>query len=207
MIPVTCGPGQLTDVETAVALIREAHAPFYGFCFEGKDECVEAFLRAAVADPYAELFIQRALVARDGDEAVGIACISTAGARGGFGRRDAFLLRQALGDTAAAEVFRRLSEASRAFSPVEADSLYVARFAVVPTMRRGGVGVQLMAAVKRLAASKGLKAVQLDVAADNAVALSFYKAQGFVVVGEGPRPAATVLPVYLRVTAWLDDKD
>ena len=78
----------------------------------------------------------------------------------------------------------RLFRALRKRSPFEADdvpSVTLASFAVLPEMRRSGVGKPLMQGFEALARQRGFRRVVLETDLENNdEALRFYKMQGFV---------------------------
>jgi ribosomal-protein-alanine N-acetyltransferase len=61
------------------------------------------------------------------------------------------------------------------------------RIAVTPVCRRRGLASALLAAVVELAAREGCDRLLLEVRFDNAGALAFYAARGFVEVDRRPR--------------------
>ena len=62
----------------------------------------------------------------------------------------------------------------------------VLTLAVVPSLRRQGVGRCLLDRAMATAAARGAAAILLEVATDNAAALSLYAGAGFAVVGRRP---------------------
>jgi ribosomal-protein-alanine N-acetyltransferase len=63
----------------------------------------------------------------------------------------------------------------------------VLTLAVVPSLRRQGVGRSLLEHAMAEAAARGAAAVLLEVATDNAPARTLYASAGFAVVGRRPR--------------------
>jgi len=87
------------------------------------------------------------------------------------------------------------------------DAVDIAAIGVVFTARRAGVGRRLLAAAAAQARARGAERLMLEVAADNAVALAFYRAAGFTDAGRragyyaaaatSPRRDALVLSINL----------
>ena len=195
---LTVSDGREADADAVVALVREAHGPYYDFCFSGAAAYLDAYLGASVRDPLCELFVGRALVARSGDIAGGVAVTSTAAELAAFGRRDAYILRSVLPRDKASEVFGRMRTAAAMFSPPGPESLYLARLAVDKRLRGRGVGAALLEAVCERCAERGLSAIELHVAATNETAIGFYAGSGFV--GRGHAASASLdLPDYLHM--------
>ena len=67
-----------------------------------------------------------------------------------------------------------------ALAQVAADEAEVLSIGVMPDWQRHGVGLKLLAGVKRAAAKAGARRMYLDVAASNAAAIALYKRAGFV---------------------------
>jgi len=67
-----------------------------------------------------------------------------------------------------------------------ADEAEILTLAVRPSARRRGVGAGLVREAGRLSAERGATRLFLEVAADNAAALSLYRAAGFVEAGRRP---------------------
>ena len=67
------------------------------------------------------------------------------------------------------------------------DELHVLRLAVDPAHRRRGVGAALLAGLLAAATDPPLRAVVLEVRADNTAARALYAAAGFVADGRRPR--------------------
>lgn len=195
---LSIGKGAPEDAEAIVALVLDAHRPYYRLCFAGDELAVERFLRAAVADERSEVFAQRAMVARLGGTAVGVAISSVAAQRSTFGRRDAYLLRSLLARGEADAVFARMRAAAASFAAPQPDSLYLARLAVDGAAQARGIGGRLVAALDFECAAAGLNAIELHVAADNQAATRFYEGQGFAVLGRAV-PAQDGLPEYLHM--------
>jgi ribosomal-protein-alanine N-acetyltransferase len=99
--------------------------------------------------------------------------------------------------------FRALLRSSRVLSVVAEEDAGLAGFAmaqrmhfggvraveivtidVAPEYRRRGVGRLLMDAIEAAARAGGAEALRLEVAVDNAAALTFYRQLGFVAIGE-----------------------
>ena len=188
--------GRAEDAAAIAPLILEAHRPFYEFCFGAAEDELARYLDLSTRDPLSELFAGRTLVARHQGRLAGMVLINTSEERRVFGRRHAFLLREAAGP-AATEIFGRMANASRAFSEPGADALYIARLAVVPEMRSHGVGSALVRAAARKAAANGHGALELHVAATNTRGRAFYAREGFI---EGATETATDgLPAYVAL--------
>lgn len=67
------------------------------------------------------------------------------------------------------------------------DVLDLQRIAVVPDHRRSGVARSLLEEVRRAGRSAGAHRMLLEVSGDNAGALAFYAAEGFVQIDRRPR--------------------
>ena len=67
------------------------------------------------------------------------------------------------------------------------DVLDLQRIAVAPDRRRSGVARELLAEVRREGRAGGAHRMLLEVGADNAGALAFYAAEGFVQIDRRPR--------------------
>ncbi len=82
------------------------------------------------------------------------------------------------------------------------DEAEILSLGVLPAWRRRGAGQALLAAVNAEAGRRGLAALVLEVAADNAAARRLYEGCGFAQVGRRPRyyrrPDATVDALILR---------
>jgi ribosomal-protein-alanine N-acetyltransferase len=65
-----------------------------------------------------------------------------------------------------------------------ADEAHLLRIAVAPAGRRAGIGRTLLARVIADARAAGIVQIDLEVARGNAAALAFYRAAGFVEIGE-----------------------
>ena len=63
----------------------------------------------------------------------------------------------------------------------------VLTLAVVPSLRRQGVGRSLLDRAMTEAASRGAAAILLEVATENAAARALYASAGFAVIGRRPR--------------------
>ena len=74
-----------------------------------------------------------------------------------------------------------------AVASVVADVAELQRIAVAPEWRRRGVAAALLDAVAAIAVPAGADRILLEVREDNAAALSFYAAHGFVEVDRRPR--------------------
>ena len=105
------------------------------------------------------------------------------------------------GGTHAEGAFRGTQLCGFILSRVAADEAEILTVAVLPAMRRQGLGARLLAAnLARLAASKA-KSVFLEVDATNTAALALYQAFDFARVGErkayyrvpGDRPASALI--------------
>jgi len=70
---------------------------------------------------------------------------------------------------------------------VAADEAEILTLAVAPSARRHGIATALLDAAKAHIAARGGKAVYLEVATGNAVALALYRREGFVEVGRRRR--------------------
>ncbi len=67
------------------------------------------------------------------------------------------------------------------------DVVDLQRIAVAPEHRRAGVARELLAVLRRAARDDGAHRMLLEVGADNAGALGFYAAEGFVQIDRRPR--------------------
>jgi ribosomal-protein-alanine N-acetyltransferase len=74
-----------------------------------------------------------------------------------------------------------------AVASIVADIAELQRIAVTPSHRRGGLASRLLAEVVERARSGGADRLLLEVREDNASALAFYAARGFVEVDRRPR--------------------
>jgi ribosomal-protein-alanine acetyltransferase len=74
-----------------------------------------------------------------------------------------------------------------ACAPLLLDTCELRRIAVIPSARGSGLARDLLAGVIAHARDHGATAVELEVAADNLVALALYRRAGFVEVGRRPR--------------------
>jgi ribosomal-protein-alanine N-acetyltransferase len=70
---------------------------------------------------------------------------------------------------------------------VAADEAEILTLAVVPTVRRAGLGFSLLAAATNLARSLGARAIFLEVSVTNIAARALYTKAGFVVAGQRRR--------------------
>jgi putative acetyltransferase len=77
------------------------------------------------------------------------------------------------------------------FVTVDAKTLYLDQIAVAPAHWRSGVGAALLGEARRM--SPG--GLDLDVNTDNTRAISFYRKEGFAIIGEGKNPISSK-PVY-----------
>jgi ribosomal protein S18 acetylase RimI-like enzyme len=75
---------------------------------------------------------------------------------------------------------------------------------LAPLLRGSGVAAQLVAAVKARALHQGHRQVHLQVAADNARALSFYRQQGFVLINESD-PLHSAASSQLHSLCWTSE--
>lgn len=74
------------------------------------------------------------------------------------------------------------------------DSYFVSALAVLPAQRRRGLGAALLDALAKKARAGGFPRLSLHVWADNAAALAFYAAVGFVEQGRADMPSHPRLP-------------
>lgn len=165
------------DAGAAAALILQV-SPGLGEVF-GSREVALRVARAAFLARRTLLGHRFGLVAQDGGRVVGL-CVAIPGAlwpglRVGTGL---LMLRAAPGR--AVGLIRRGRVLDRLTPPVPADSVYVSSLAVVPGMRRRGVGTALLGTVEELARTRGLARVTLDVGLENAPTRRFYEQLGFV---------------------------
>lgn len=79
-------------------------------------------------------------------------------------------------------------------APTPVDALYVMSLAVLPGARDRGIGARLLAGAVEEARETGLRAVALDVAAENRRAIAFYRRHGFVEVDRRERPPGRGMP-------------
>lgn len=194
-------PGRGEDANAIVPLVFDAHRPFYEYCFHGSGEALRRFLELSVRDEFSELYACRTLVARLGDVVSGVAVLSTSNERRRFGLRDAFVLRAAAGQEAAA-IFRRMSAAAAGFDGRDPATLYIARLAAAPERRGRGVGAALLDAAVRRAAARGCRSLELHVAATNVRGRAFYAREGFVEI-ETRDASVPGLPGYITLRRHL----
>jgi ribosomal protein S18 acetylase RimI-like enzyme len=81
-------------------------------------------------------------------------------------------------------LLRRGRIQDRLIPPVPRDAMFVPGVAVVPDRRGQGVGTLLLGRVIAEAADQGLRAVVLDVDADNEDAIRLYQRIGFLIIAE-----------------------
>jgi ribosomal protein S18 acetylase RimI-like enzyme len=81
-------------------------------------------------------------------------------------------------------VRERMMIASDALMRLEAGDFYLSRIAVAASARRGGVGLQLMSEVERLAREAGAKRLVLEVSPSHAAAVRMYERAGLAAVDE-----------------------
>jgi ribosomal-protein-alanine N-acetyltransferase len=70
---------------------------------------------------------------------------------------------------------------------VAADEAEILTLAVVPTVRRAGLGFSLLAAATNLATSLGARTIFLEVSVTNIAARALYTKAGFILAGQRPR--------------------
>jgi ribosomal protein S18 acetylase RimI-like enzyme len=193
-------PATGDDADAAARLILELPGGLTDIFGPG-----DVALRVARASFVAErsvLGFRHALVARLAGEAVGLV-VRVRGAEWPSLRvRTGLTILRAAGPARVFVVVRRGRRQDALIPPVAPDRLYVPALAVAPAHRGQGVGTELLRAVLAEAArGPGIRAVALDVAADNAGAVALYRRHGFEVVEERRvRPAPWLAhPASLRM--------
>jgi ribosomal protein S18 acetylase RimI-like enzyme len=78
-------------------------------------------------------------------------------------------------------LLRALRDLRKVSLPVSDNEYYINDLAVLPEMRRHGIGQQLMEFAENHARSEGLKKMSLDVVIDNEAAQQLYKRLGYMV--------------------------
>jgi ribosomal protein S18 acetylase RimI-like enzyme len=106
---------------------------------------------------------------------------------------------RAAGRHHATTLIRRGRVQDRLIPPVPRDAMFVPGVVVVPDRRGQGVGTLLLGRVIAEAADQGLRAVALDVDADNEGAVRLYHRMGFVTIGERNGSPAKGIPAKASV--------
>jgi ribosomal protein S18 acetylase RimI-like enzyme len=109
------------------------------------------------------------------------------------------VMMRAAGRRHAKTLIRRGRVQDRLIPPVPRDTMFVPGVVVVPDRRGQGVGTLLLGRVIAEAADQGLRAVALDVDADNEGAVRLYHRMGFLTIGERNGPPARGMPAKASV--------
>lgn len=167
-----------------IALIHAASLP-YADAVYGGPERARAVLSAAFARESAEVAASRARVAvsRDGVVA-GLTVVLDGRTLARCRLADTLAVLGAADPEERAVLKQRLAVTSSLWAPVEADALYLSKVAVTPRARRSGLGTRLLEDTLAAARAADLRAVVLDVAANNEPARSIYQRCGFRRISE-----------------------
>jgi ribosomal protein S18 acetylase RimI-like enzyme len=164
-------------VAGAVALLRDAGNPYCDWFFAGPERARAALARS-LERPLSEFAADRVRLLLDRDSLVGLSAV--------LGGDELARCRRA--DTVAAIVeagggrdalARRIAETRGLFVAVAEDDLYISRLAVVPDLRRRGLGRVLLEDCLAAGRAAGFTRFSLDVDASNEAALRLYRSFGF----------------------------
>jgi ribosomal protein S18 acetylase RimI-like enzyme len=175
-------PGRVEDMETAAALLLELP----GGLRETLPDAGAAIdvARAAFGARSSVLSHRFGLVVEDHGELVGLAIRLPGRDWRRLRLPSGLVMLRAAGRRHAGTLVRRGRIQDRLIPPIPLDAMFVPAMAVVPERRGQGVGRLLLGRVIGEAAAQGLRAVALDVDAENEGAIRLYQRLGFLTIGE-----------------------
>jgi ribosomal protein S18 acetylase RimI-like enzyme len=188
----------------ALDWVHEAGRPYFDWFFDGP-ATARLVLAEWLSRPSSEVFVGRAVVMLDGDEAIGGFMAMSGGELGRCRQADAVAALRATPRTSWPALKGRIEASGELFPPVEEDELYLSKMGVVRESRAKGLGRELVTEYLNSGRAGGFTRFRLDVWAGNEIAVGLYSACGFRVAQECRSAAAGM--TYLAMTLVDDTSD
>lgn len=174
MSRIAIRPARPGDVDVAVPLIHASGPDAFGYVFQD----APTFLRRAYLDGAGEFGYRNHTVAEADGEVVGVGAAYSGDTSFAFTIAAA---RQILGHYGlrGPGVIARGLRVERVIRPPSKDMLYIAHLGVPESMRRHGVGTELIRRFLDEGRARGRRSAELDVALTNPAARRLYERLGF----------------------------